>query len=238
MKRSKKEETTPMQLSDKVGKSTDSADNDQQEVVEGLPDNLNTFIRQTYVMFTKSDDPSIISWIDDDKIAIKDEERFSNEVLPKYFRTRNIVSFVRNLNLYGFRKVPVLSRGKLEDVTTKDAPGKQVSVYENTYFKKGRLDLLQKITRDPVKGQSPIGLKNEVKMLREKVVLMEKILFEMERCFEGRVLKLEEFCFGNRKEPSQATLGVYEQYLMSVDLPHDADGFDFEESVHMDTDKA
>ena len=45
-----------------------------------------------------------ICWADND-IYIKDKEAFVEEVLPRYFRHQRMESFVRQLNLYGFKKV-------------------------------------------------------------------------------------------------------------------------------------
>ena len=42
----------------------------------------------------------------DDGIVVHDPYGFSTNVLPKFFKTNNIASFVRQLNVYDFRKVP------------------------------------------------------------------------------------------------------------------------------------
>ncbi|KAF3432090.1 hypothetical protein FNV43_RR26829 [Rhamnella rubrinervis] len=49
---------------------------------------------------------SIISWSDnDDCFVIWDITQFSVHLLPKYFKHSNFSSFMRQLNIYGFRKV-------------------------------------------------------------------------------------------------------------------------------------
>ncbi|NXW92814.1 HSF2 protein, partial [Alopecoenas beccarii] len=72
---------------------------------------------------------------------VLDEQRFAKEILPKYFKHNNMASFVRQLNMYGFRKVVHLDSGivKLE----RDGPVE----FQHPYFKQGREDLLEHIKR-------------------------------------------------------------------------------------------
>ncbi|ORY94494.1 HSF-type DNA-binding-domain-containing protein, partial [Syncephalastrum racemosum] len=49
---------------------------------------------------------SLISWIEDGAaFRIHDPTRFSEELLPQYFKHRNWSSFIRQLNMYQFQKV-------------------------------------------------------------------------------------------------------------------------------------
>ncbi|NXM68809.1 HSF2 protein, partial [Serilophus lunatus] len=72
---------------------------------------------------------------------VLDEQRFAKEILPKYFKHNNMASFVRQLNMYGFRKVVHVDSGivKLE----RDGPVE----FRHTYFRQGREDLLEHIKR-------------------------------------------------------------------------------------------
>uniref|UniRef100_A0A8C9UGE1 Heat shock transcription factor 2 n=1 Tax=Serinus canaria TaxID=9135 RepID=A0A8C9UGE1_SERCA len=82
---------------------------------------------------------------------VLDEQRFAKEILPKYFKHNNMASFVRQLNMYGFRKVVHVDSGivKLE----RDGPVE----FRHAYFRQGREDLLEhikrKVSEEPVCGK-------------------------------------------------------------------------------------
>ena len=48
----------------------------------------------------------IIEWnMEGDALVIKDIPRITTEVFPQHFKHNNFLSFVRQLNMYGFHKV-------------------------------------------------------------------------------------------------------------------------------------
>ena len=56
---------------------------------------------------------SIAHWLPDGlSFIIADKQRFSNEILPKYFRRALFHSFIRKLNRYGFRRVKGSCKGE------------------------------------------------------------------------------------------------------------------------------
>ncbi|KAJ4883977.1 Heat stress transcription factor A-8 [Raphanus sativus] len=65
------------------------------------------FLRKCYEMVDDSSTDSIISWSSngDNSFVISDTTLFSTHLLPKYFKHSNLSSFIRQLNIYGFRKV-------------------------------------------------------------------------------------------------------------------------------------
>ncbi|XP_050372691.1 heat stress transcription factor A-1d [Argentina anserina] len=64
------------------------------------------FLRKCYEMVDDEETDSIISWSDsNDSFVIKDITQFSVLMLPKYFKHNNFSSFMRQLNIYGFRKI-------------------------------------------------------------------------------------------------------------------------------------
>lgn len=72
-----------------------------------------TFISKLYEMVevnsVKTQDRShmdVLAWTSSgDSFAIKNISKFTDEILPIYFKHRNFASFIRQLNMYGFRKI-------------------------------------------------------------------------------------------------------------------------------------
>ncbi|KAL6063366.1 hypothetical protein STEG23_021181, partial [Scotinomys teguina] len=83
----------------------------------------------------------VIHWSKDGhSFQIVNEDVFSKEILPKYFKHNKISSFIRQLNMYGFRKII-----GLQSETTIE---KESSLeFQHEFFKKGRACLLENIKR-------------------------------------------------------------------------------------------
>jgi len=63
--------------------------------------------------FEMVDDPStnnVVGWSGDDSFIVRDPGEFSINILPCYFKHNNLSSFVRQLNIYGFRCLSAPSR--------------------------------------------------------------------------------------------------------------------------------
>lgn len=100
-----------------------------------LPD---TFPAKAYLLIDtcSAEHPHVASWTEDGKaFVVKDTAQFSREQLPRFFKHSNFQSFVRQLNIYGFRKDPAATSGS-RDV-----------VFRHDYFLQGREDLLDSIQR-------------------------------------------------------------------------------------------
>ncbi|XP_073685950.1 heat shock factor protein [Garra rufa] len=70
------------------------------------------FISKLWTLVEAASTNDLISWSQDGcSFLVQDEQRFSKEVLPLYFKHSNMTSFVRQLNMYGFHKVVHMDAG-------------------------------------------------------------------------------------------------------------------------------
>ncbi|PPD82383.1 hypothetical protein GOBAR_DD20699 [Gossypium barbadense] len=64
------------------------------------------FLKKTYEMVEDPVTDPIVSWsINRNSFIVWDSYKFSEDLLPKYFKHKNFSSFIRQLNTYGFRKI-------------------------------------------------------------------------------------------------------------------------------------
>lgn len=101
-------------------------------------DKLTHFISQTYDLLEannpKASYRKVLSWSDKgDTFIIHNIEKFK-VILPRYFKTTNYTSFLRQLNLYGFKKIK------------SDMP---VHEFYHPSFRKNNINNLYKIVRRP-----------------------------------------------------------------------------------------
>ncbi|KAI0822759.1 hypothetical protein BC628DRAFT_1326385 [Trametes gibbosa] len=101
------------------------------------------FLLKLYEIINSPDNEQLIKWSEaGDSFYIYNQERLAREVLGNWFKHQNFSSFVRQLNLYGFRKISALQQGLLR--TDHETESIQ---FAHPYFHRGQPDLLALIQR-------------------------------------------------------------------------------------------
>ena len=107
--------------------------------LQGVPG----FLTKTYDIFSELEHQEFCGWgVNGDTIVVRKSDLFAKHILPKYFKHSNFQSFVRQLNMYDFRK-------------TQQDPNHNEFMHAN--FKRGRMDLLVHIKRKVNKPSDTVG---------------------------------------------------------------------------------
>ena len=100
-----------------------------QEESSSRPDDLAPFVVKLEQMLQDESAKPYVDWNDaGDGLFVPDAHMFSQHVLPRFFKSSNVSSFVRQLNVYDFHKVSHENCAVLE--------------FQHPNFLKGREDLL------------------------------------------------------------------------------------------------
>lgn len=119
------------------------------------------FILKLWKMINDSDCDDLISWSDNGQsFIIMDPPKFSQE-LSKYFKHNNLSSFIRQLNMYGFRKVATIENSGLH-------PGTDDLHFYHPDFVKDKPERLEAIKRKlPQKVAESVDLRNIIRGITE-----------------------------------------------------------------------
>ncbi|NXJ82753.1 HSF3 protein, partial [Trogon melanurus] len=152
-----------------------------------------------------------------ENFCILDEQRFAKELLPKYFKHNNISSFIRQLNMYGFRKVIALENGMIT------AEKSSAIEFQHPFFKQGKAHLLENIKRK-VSAVRTEDLKvctedlhkvlSEVQEMREQQNNMDVRLANMKR--ENKALWKEVAVLRQKHSQQQKLLSKILQFILSL----------------------
>ncbi|KAJ3535080.1 hypothetical protein NMY22_g6642 [Coprinellus aureogranulatus] len=116
------------------------------------------FLQKLYEMVNDPKNHDLIRWSEaGDSFFVLDHERFAHDVLGRWFKHRNFSSFVRQLNMYGFHKIPHLQQGVLKSDTETEFWN-----FAHAHFHRGQPDMLCLIQRKKTANQSTIDESLEV----------------------------------------------------------------------------
>lgn len=158
--------------------------------------NISTFLVKIYEILSKAEMEDIIKWTEDGlAFMIIDQTKFSNEVLPIYFKHSNFSSFIRQLNMYDFHK----SKRK----------GCPHQMFQHPQFKRDRYDELHLIKR---KSNSSHPLRIQ-QTLHAKLINQEfpKNLMELNRNLLQMPMANGAMQMSNEAEVQQRQGGLMEQ---------------------------
>lgn len=104
--------------------------------------NVPAFLTKLWTLVEDPDTDPLICWSPSGtSFHVFDQGRFSKEVLPKFFKHNNMASFIRQLNMYGFRKVVHIEQGGLVK------PERDDTEFQHPFFIRGQEQLLENIKR-------------------------------------------------------------------------------------------
>ncbi|XP_074274954.1 heat stress transcription factor A-8-like [Silene latifolia] len=166
--------------------------------------NIVPFLAKCYEMVNDETTDAIISWSQsNDSFIVWNMAEFTGNLLPKFFKHNKFSSFMRQLNIYGFRKVDT---DRWE--------------FANERFIKGETDLLKSIQRrkNIKKNSQPdqptidfsekvdFNLEKEVEILKtDKIALMQELskLSERQESSQDKLLLLRERLQGMENDQQQ-----------------------------------
>ncbi|XP_069478003.1 heat shock factor protein 1 isoform X2 [Ambystoma mexicanum] len=135
--------------------------------------NVPAFLAKLWTLVEDPDTDPLICWSPNgNSFHVFDQGHFAKEVLPKYFKHNNMASFVRQLNMYGFRKVVHIEQGGLLK------PERDDTEFQHPYFIRGQELLLENIKRkvtsvSAVKSDDGKGRQDNVSKLLTDMQIMK-----------------------------------------------------------------
>ncbi|XP_032897669.1 heat shock factor protein 1 isoform X2 [Amblyraja radiata] len=183
--------------------------------------NVPAFLTKLWTLIEDPDTNELICWsASGNSFHVFDQGRFAKEVLPKYFKHNNMASFVRQLNMYGFRKVVNIEQGGLVK------PEKDDTEFQHVYFIRGQEHLLENIKRKVtnISTVKPEELKvrsddvgkilNDVQIMKGKQENVDNKLINMKH--ENEALWREVASLRQKHAQQQKVVNKLIQFLISL----------------------
>jgi len=135
-------------------------------------------------------DPTIASWSNNGEfIEIKDSLQFESQIMPIFFESEKFSSFNRQLNFYGFRKMPAPEvQKKAHEMSTK----KMLRFYHK-FFQKNKPELMANITRSTNRNYtSRDDFDEEMERLKDKLYQTKEKLKTLKNECNLELAKIEK----------------------------------------------
>ncbi|XP_034032991.1 heat shock factor protein 4 [Thalassophryne amazonica] len=186
--------------------------------------NVPAFLTKLWTLVEDPDTNHLICWsAAGTSFHVFDQGRFAKEVLPKYFKHNNMASFVRQLNMYGFRKVVNIEQSGLVK------PERDDTEFQHVYFLQGNEHLLEHIKRKvsivknegtKVRQEDLSKLMYEVQLLRTQQDNMECQMQDMKQ--QNEVLWREVVSLRQNHTQQQNVMNKLIHFLFSQMQPNAA----------------
>ncbi|GCC19611.1 heat shock factor protein 1 isoform X3 [Chiloscyllium punctatum] len=183
--------------------------------------NVPAFLTKLWTLIEDPDTNDLICWsVSGNSFHVFDQGRFAKEVLPKYFKHNNMASFVRQLNMYGFRKVVNIEQGGLVK------PDKDDTEFQHVYFIRGQEHLLENIKRKvtsistvkpeeiKVRSDDVSKILNDVHIMKGKQENLDSKLLTMKH--ENEALWREVASLRQKHAQQQKVVNKLIQFLISL----------------------
>ncbi|XP_059178231.1 heat shock factor protein 4-like isoform X2 [Physella acuta] len=189
--------------------------------VENNAGNVPAFLIKLWTLVEDPSTDELIHWDSSGtSFHVYDQQRFSREILPLYFKHNNIASFVRQLNMYGFRKVTHIDQGGLK-IEKDDLE------FSHQFFQRGEQDMLQYIKRKvsnpavrttdhlaPSKTDEVSRVLADMKQVKTKQDSMDQNLEYIKR--ENKLLWREVAMLRQKHHKQQQIVNKLIQFLVSL----------------------
>ncbi|XP_016072116.1 PREDICTED: heat shock factor protein 1 isoform X2 [Miniopterus natalensis] len=185
------------------------------------PSNVPAFLTKLWTLVSDPDTDALICWSPSgNSFHVYDQGQFAKEVLPKYFKHNNMASFVRQLNMYGFRKVVHIEQGGLVK------PERDDTEFQHPCFLRGQEQLLENIKRKvtsvstlksediKIHQDSVTKLLTDVQLMKGKQESMDSKLLAMKH--ENEALWREVASLRQKHAQQQKVVNKLIQFLISL----------------------
>ncbi|CAJ1084291.1 heat shock factor protein 1 isoform X3 [Xyrichtys novacula] len=182
--------------------------------------NVPAFLTKLWTLVGDPDTDQLICWSPNGtSFHVFDQGRFSKEVLPKFFKHNNMASFIRQLNMYGFRKVVHIEQGGLLK------PERDDTEFQHPFFIQGQDHLLENIKRKvtsvavrqedmKVSADEVNQILNDVQVMKGKQETIDSRIIAMRH--ENQALWREVASLRQKHAQQQKMVNKLIQFLVSL----------------------
>lgn len=157
-----------------------------------------SFIKKTFKILSKNKHSYIISWSDDGlSFIIKDQQAFTKNILPQFFKHRNFASFNRQLNMYDFHKTKEESLEFTHPLFQRNNESLLVNIHrkiaEPPAFKQGTQELGQRLKKFQNQQNTMEDMLETLEQQYDKIVEQNQMLILELMQSKQKVKRIEKY---------------------------------------------